>query len=516
AVDVLLREQEQEPIGLQHLRRIVKTEHLPPQLRQDIICSGSSKSELVSSKPAEIAPPTNDDAGDSQDCSTEDNQHRLHLLISSTTSIPFSTLSSFLASLFAAQIPAIHTIPVPRYPPTSSLQAQEWSDRYWPTVYNKHNPFGPQPSTIAKAEADMASRLGHWMSLAMEAGNQSEKTGIGLGVGAVVVEKGKSVALAGDGRWAGGKFEGAGNPMAHAVMRVIGLVARKRRDLMAQKSAFATGEAGQTVVADTETRDGDNVLDKPTTDAEREVYEGESIEAGGYLCLNMDIYLTHEPCVMCSMAILHSRFGRVVFGEQMGRTGGMCAEVDDGDIEGNEMRRGLGYGLFWRQELNWRFLAWQWQDEDRGVKRAEEILEEEANNDSQPHASDRYHLRMHRARSVILTDEELVEIRAAQRTFEGAYIRTALGQFSFALVILKIFTSEFYSIGALFAIYGSGILFTSLLRRQQGNKQFFTEIGEDGLNQKKFRTSGNVVVVLTALSVAAYAGLLGLTLSLGE
>lgn len=48
---------------------------------------------------------------------------------------------------------------------------------------------------------------------------------------------------------------------------------------------------------------------------------------------------------------------------------------------------------------------------------------------------------------MILTPSELVEIRAAQRTFEGAYIRTSLGQFSFALVVLKIFTSEFYSIG---------------------------------------------------------------------
>ncbi|MCJ1340324.1 hypothetical protein MMC09_005618 [Bachmanniomyces sp. S44760] len=129
-------------------------------------------------------------------------------------------------------------------------------------------------------------------------------------------------------------------------------------------------------------------------------------------------------------------------------------------------------------------------------------------------AADRYHLRAHRARSVVLTNDELVEVRAAQRTFEGAYIRTALSQFSFALVVLKIFTSEFYSIGALFAIYGAGVLFTSLLRRQQGNRQFFSEIGEDGLNRKKFRTSGNVVVVLTALSLAAYAGLLGLTLKL--
>jgi len=113
-----------------------------------------------------------------------------------------------------------------------------------------------------------------------------------------------------------------------------------------------------------------------------------------------------------------------------------------------------------------------------------------------------------------LSPDELVEIRAAQRTFEGAYIRTALGQFSFALVVLKIFTSEFYSIGALFAVYGTGVLFTSLLRRQQGNKQFFSEVGEDGLQRKKFRTSGNVVSVLTALSVAAYISLLVLTVKL--
>lgn len=98
-------------------------------------------------------------------------------------------------------------------------------------------------------------------------------------------------------------------------------------------------------------------------------------------------------------------------------------------------------------------------------------------------------LRAHRAQSVVLTQAELVEIRAAQRTFEGAYLRTALSQFSFALVILKIFTQEFYSIGALFAVFGAFILGASLLRRTSGNQQFFRE-GENG--QKKFRTSGNV------------------------
>jgi uncharacterized membrane protein YidH (DUF202 family) len=121
---------------------------------------------------------------------------------------------------------------------------------------------------------------------------------------------------------------------------------------------------------------------------------------------------------------------------------------------------------------------------------------------------------LHRARSVDLTNDELVEVRAAQRTFEGAYVRTSLSQFSFALVVLKIFTSEFYSIGALFAAYGAGVLVVSAYRRQQGNKQFFTDIGDDGLGRKRFRTSGNVVVILSALSIAAYISLLVLTLRL--
>lgn len=127
---------------------------------------------------------------------------------------------------------------------------------------------------------------------------------------------------------------------------------------------------------------------------------------------------------------------------------------------------------------------------------------------------------MHRARSVILSPQELIEIRAAQRTFEGAYIRTSLSQFSFALIVLKIFTSEFYSIGkcrlsivscaelfmliymgtgALFAVYGAGVLGVSAFRRMQGNRQFFSEVGDDGLSRKRYghqiRTDGNMLTL---------------------
>ena len=111
-----------------------------------------------------------------------------------------------------------------------------------------------------------------------------------------------------------------------------------------------------------------------------------------------------------------------------------------------------------------------------------------------------------------LSSAELVEVRAAQRTFEGAYIRTSLGQFSFALVVLKIFNREFYSIGALFTLFGAGVLGVGFFRRAQGNRQFF--VARDGTQRKRFRTSGSVVVVLSVLSVAAYVCLLVLTLRL--
>ncbi|KAL8370904.1 hypothetical protein RB595_000983 [Gaeumannomyces hyphopodioides] len=144
----------------------------------------------------------------------------------------------------------------------------------------------------------------------------------------------------------------------------------------------------------------------------------------------------------------------------------------------------------------------------------------------EPNPEDKLHLRLHRARSVVLTSDELVEIRAAQRTFEGAYMRTALSQFSFALIILKIFTSEFYPIGALLAVYGFCILLIAAYRRHEGNRQFFSEdaapAGHDGAgparlspaSKKKFRTSGNSVALLAALSLGAYMALLALILTL--
>lgn len=95
-------------------------------------------------------------------------------------------------------------------------------------------------------------------------------------------------------------------------------------------------------------------------------------------------------------------------------------------------------------------------------------------------------------------------------------MRTALGQFSFSLVILKIFTSEFYPIGALFAVYGTAILLVAIYRRYEGQRQFFTKESADGLLKRKFRTSGDTVTLMTILSLMAYATLVVLTFRLAK
>ncbi|KAF3919869.1 hypothetical protein ABW21_db0201358 [Orbilia brochopaga] len=130
-----------------------------------------------------------------------------------------------------------------------------------------------------------------------------------------------------------------------------------------------------------------------------------------------------------------------------------------------------------------------------------------------PHSSPRPDLQ--------LSPEELVEIRASQRTFEGAYFRTSISLFTFSLIILKVFTVEFYPIGALFAAYGAIIMAISVYRRSESNRQFYIVENKEnsdltdaqrGGAKRVFRTSGNTVIVCAITSVLAYVTLIVLVL----
>jgi len=67
-------------------------------------------------------------------------------------------------------------------------------------------------------------------------------------------------------------------------------------------------------------------------------------------------------------------------------------------------------------------------------------------------------------RSVVYTKNNILDLRAAQRTFDGAYARTALGQLSYAVVILRLFQNEFYFVGIAYVVLAIGLLMLSVMR----------------------------------------------------
>jgi len=53
-----------------------------------------------------------------------------------------------------------------------------------------------------------------------------------------------------------------------------------------------------------------------------------------YLCTGMDIFLSHEPCLMCAMALLHSRARRIYFVNDNLKNGGLSSVVKLHCLEG--------------------------------------------------------------------------------------------------------------------------------------------------------------------------------------
>ena len=275
-----------------------------------------------------------------------------------------------------------------------------------------------------------------WMKRAFDIAHEGPQLHRGYPIGSAIVQRaadGKEtlVCVASDARWAT-SCEGVGNPMGHSLMRAIAITAEKRKLLRLESPEDEK-------IAKTELVSYQGLM----TPVERRYFSDLSTLApNGYLCLDLYAYTTHEPCVMCAMALVHSRFSGVIFGEEMYSTGGLvfdrerpkaepdnsssCAmsrvvssdasETDskywtadegftsdegpeepwvadkrpngpDTDSKSKAFLRNLAtlkkvtttnssgsrYGLFYRDDLNWRFLAWQYLSKRLDQGRAEEI-----------------------------------------------------------------------------------------------------------------------------------------------
>lgn len=390
----------QDDIDLQHLRRFAKPKYLPGHVlgKRDLVkemyavpraweCTPQSVMQAPATTTWEYSNPNRSRANA--------RPSTLHLLICPTKIVDISTLhdvlskhSPFCSSADSWAYPLeIKEITVPRLAPTSQVQAEEWSEDYWPTFYRKTNPFGAHPSSISKAEDELqrpeSENIGveRALALADKAGDETLRRGLGAGPGCVIVERvdghTEIIAVAGDARYkpqanavANDSSDGCckGNMMGHAVMRAVGMVGRKRlrcaSQLVTKRAAQAEGNFTKGGLEhDTNARDA-FFSDLPISALEQDYFERDNLKPDGYLCLRLEIYLTHEPCIMCSMALVHSRVGRVIFKQRMPKTGGLTSEMvrnDSGPVS-------LGYGLCWRKELNWQFMCWEYiTKEDEGT-----------------------------------------------------------------------------------------------------------------------------------------------------
>lgn len=157
--------------------------------------------------------------------------------------------------------------------------------------------------------------------------------------------------------------------------------------------------------------------------------------------------------------------------------------------------------------------------------------------------------RGHRANSFRAGDiNELVEIRARQRTFHGAYSRTALGILGSSLTILRLFDRRFYRsestclssspicffldpplVGILFAVLGGSLFILAYLRARHSRHDFadrrkeeqehqlaIKTVGQEGTRifGRPFRTAGWIVLAMTSVIATVEIGLLVLIMQL--
>ncbi|CAK7232403.1 hypothetical protein SEUCBS140593_008249 [Sporothrix eucalyptigena] len=449
AVISLLRDLLPEEIvkGMPHLRRCAKPMDLPAHLKTQFMNDTAMSKQIHTGK-----------------------SNWVYVMLGLEATLSRKQITEALAKVDGFEEGVfIASIPVPLLAPTSQIQAALWTSQFWPTMYRKNNPLGPHPSLVIRATDEIADDAPIWMALANEMAVKAKQAKLGEAMGACIVYRGEDgprlVAVAGDARWQHQhKSSKTGNPMAHAVLRAISMVAQKlvRAEKKSQRkrsvasiastasnenqppakaaptspvtapaadsgftdSSTGTGGSNKTIKAPPplqplkDTDEGTVVCqvhnevqdrvrdrlsrgrdrghaghrqrlafevfkDKPLLEEEERIFTEEHPTPDGYLCHGLELYVTHEPCAMCSMAILHSRMGKVIFANRMPLTGGLSAEdrilipstTSDGPsakkprsstsgISPNGIPEGEsthGLGLFWRRELNWSFLAWEWE-----------------------------------------------------------------------------------------------------------------------------------------------------------
>ncbi|KAI5613423.1 putative inactive tRNA-specific adenosine deaminase-like protein 3 [Silurus asotus] len=184
-----------------------------------------------------------------------------------------------LGEPFPVRIPARAPLTRPQF---------ERASLHWPTSFHedKRITLGLKGQLFTSRQK---TKIHEYMTLAVEAAKSGREEGMDA-VGGVIVDpkSGRIVAV--------GHDLTRDHPLHHAVMVCIDLVAWAQGGGV---YGYEKHPACTYAAMDHQVQTGAS---------------GSEENAQPYICTGYELYVTREPCVMCAMALVHSRIGRVFYG----------------------------------------------------------------------------------------------------------------------------------------------------------------------------------------------------------
>ncbi|KAM6968141.1 putative inactive tRNA-specific adenosine deaminase-like protein 3 [Aplochiton taeniatus] len=205
-----------------------------------------------------------------------------------------STKCNVLGEPFLVEIPAC--------PPLTRPQFEEAS-QHWPTTFHEDK----QVTVALKGELFnplQKAQMQEHMMAALAVARAGHREGM-KAVGAVIVDPKDDRVVA-----VGHDCSRGENPLHHAVMVCIDLVAHGQGGGAYCFDKYAACQFKATSSSPTEKA---GVLGTPGV-SQNDVLPVAEDCGQPYICTGYDLYVTREPCVMCAMALVHSRIGRVFYG----------------------------------------------------------------------------------------------------------------------------------------------------------------------------------------------------------
>lgn len=213
-------------------------------------------------------------------------------VLCTTSYVDHKEISALLINTFPDNdvIPRVSN--VPRELPLMKEVALSWSEKYWPMAWKGN----PNHQALLTADLDIMEERYIVEKLCHYAAENPKFPFV-----TVIAEKHPTTGVIQILHSSCDQRDG--HPLHHSVMNAIDMVAQSEK---ARK------------------------LNKPE-------------EETGYLCHNLLVYTTFEPCAMCAMALVHSRIGRLTYLFKHAR----------GAIESS-------YFIGDRRDLNWTYDIWRW------------------------------------------------------------------------------------------------------------------------------------------------------------